>query len=96
MVIEEFGRTFILANLHVAVVGHGGYQTVVSYLVGVVGGRAPLFVHGSNGFGVGDLVAGVFVGGQAKLVCDPFTKVTRAISLADLLTGPSPRLGETW
>src|ERR1035438_1094081 len=81
IVVQEFRRTFILANLHVAVIRHRYYEPVVSHLVGMVGGRAPLLVHRGDGFGVGDLVAGVFVSREAELVRDPFAKMTRAIGL---------------
>src|ERR1019366_2366011 len=81
IVVEKFRRSLILANLHISVVRYSRNQPVVSHLVGMVGGRAPFLMCGRYCLGVRNLVAGVLVCRQAKLVRDPLTKMTRAIDL---------------
>ena len=79
IVVEEFRRTFVLAHLLVAVIRHGGHQTVVAHLVSVVGGRTPLCMRRSNGLRVGSLVARIAVGRQSELVDNPFAEVARSV-----------------
>ena len=47
--------------------------------MGVVSRSAVLLVDGSNSFRVSDLIAGVAIGRQTKLIRDPFAEMTRSV-----------------
>ena len=81
IVVEKFWRTLILPYLHISVIRYGCDQTIISHLVGVVGGRTPFLMNRRHGLCVRDLVACVPVSRQTKLVRDPFAKMTRAVGL---------------
>ena len=75
VIVQKFRRTFVLANLHVSVVRNCRNHAIVSDLVGMVGGTAPLLMNGRNRLRVGYLVARVPISGQAKLIGDPLAKM---------------------
>jgi len=81
IIVQKFRTAFILPDLDITIIGSGGHETVVSYLVCVVGGGAPRLIHGRNGFGICDLVAGVLVGRHPKRVAYPFSKMARPVSV---------------
>ena len=81
IVVEKFGRAFILAHAHVAVVGNDGDDAVVAHLVHVIGGRENAGSDLGDGLRIVDLVARVTEGGQAEFVFDPFAKVAGAVRL---------------
>ena len=51
--VQEFGRAFVLAHLHVAVVGDDGDQPIVAHLMHVIGGGEDAGADLGDGFGVG-------------------------------------------
>ena len=75
IIVQKFRRTFVLANLHVSEVRNCRNDAIVADLVRVVGGTAPLLVHGRNRFRIGYLIAGVAISGQAKLIGNPLAKM---------------------
>ena len=81
-VVEELWTAFILTNLYMAVVGSDGNETVVAYLMHMVGGRAPNLVDRQYGERVSELIAGISVGGEAVGIVLPTAKVSRAIGIS--------------
>src|ERR1035438_5429094 len=80
--VEELRGAFVLAHLHMAIVGDDGDQPVVADLVHVIGGR-----ENTGGANLGDrfrvvgLVACVAESGKTEFVLDPFAEGTRSVRL---------------
>ena len=66
VVVQKFGRTFILSHLGIAVVGYGSDEPVVPHLMSMVGRASPTLMNGGMCLRVMNLIAGIAVGGQAK------------------------------
>lgn len=71
---EELGCAFVLAHLHVAIVGDDSDQPVVTHLMHVIGRRENAWANLRDRLRVVDLVARVAESGEAEFIFDPFSE----------------------